>query len=320
MSIKVYQANVQHGAGTDNTTPNYSRQTAILTSGIDIVCMQERTTGDTGWNAGMSAAGFTEVVSRENDPSQGDGPSIWINTSTTTVIGTPYQHDLSEGALGWDGTNVDKAAVGAHVTVAGMSFHVFCTHLAWSKGADSEGSLFSTIREAQINELMSWIAGIVGSDPNVLIVGDMNFAPDYPKHSGGFQIDLVLDAGYSDLWVQGISEGRATAPWNDRDGTGGADMPVDSLLTRTQWIHRIDYFFLRGSSQLVLTAIDLPDLRANCSGSLTGSPLRCADVATDQLIGMPDDYGVRPSDHNWMTATLTPSNVRVKGKLKATVR
>lgn len=303
-SIGICLANVQHGEGTDGTT-NYARQIAHMVASKDIVCMQERSTGETGWNAGMSAAGFTEEVYRENGHGT-DGPSIWVKSTVT--VNDNFDHALSTGAIGWDGTtNVDKAAVGVHVTVGGISFYIFNTHLAWSAGADSEGSTFSAIRVAQINELMSWISGIVGSDPNVLIVGDMNFGPDYPKSPSGLQIDLILDAGYSDLWVQGIAESKATAPWDDRDSVGGADMPIGSLTTRTHDTRRIDYFFLHENAQMILTAIDLPDLRANCSGALTGSPLFCPDTASDQRWGVPDDYGVRPSDHNFMDLALALS-------------
>lgn len=305
-ALRVCNLNVQHGDGTD-LVRDFARQVNAMTPGVDIVCMQERSTGDTGWDAGMAAAGFDEVVYRENGHGT-DGPSIWVRTSRVTVNGSPFDHALSTGAIGWDGsTNVDKAAVGAHVTVAGISFYVFNTHLAWSAGADSDGSTFSAIRVAQINELMSWIDSIVGGDPNVLIVGDMNFGPDYPVTGGGLQIDLILDEGYSDLWVQGIAESKATAPWNDRDSVGGADMPITSLTTRTHDTRRIDYYFLRDNAQMLFTAIDLPDLRANCSGALTGSPLRCPDVDASQLTGTEDDYGVKPSDHNLMNLTLALS-------------
>lgn len=301
-ALSVCNLNVQHGTVTSGAE-DFAWQIAEMTPGIDIVCMQERSTGVTGWDAGMAAAGFDEVVYRENGHGT-DGPSIWVRTSRVTVNGTPFDHALSTGAIGWNGQNVDKAAVGCHVTVDGISFYVFNTHLAWSAGADSEGSTFSTIREAQLAELMSWIAGIVGSDPNVLLLGDMNFGPDYPAHVGGLQIDYILNEGYSDLWVQGIAEGKATADWNDRDSAGGADMPITSLTTRTHDTRRIDYFFLRDNAQMLLTAIDLPDLRENCSGALTGSPLRCPDVNSGQLTGTEDDYGVRPSDHNLMNLTL----------------
>lgn len=304
MSITIFQANVQHGQGTDGST-NYARQISTLTSGTDIVCMQERGTSDTGWDSGMAAAGFTEAVYRENDPGQGDGPSIWCKGSTVTV-NTTYQHDLSEGAIGWDGTtNVDKAAVAAKITTNGRPMLLVNTHLAWSAGADSNGSTFSATRVAQITELLSWInTSIVPGNLDVLIAGDMNFGPDYPKSPSGLQIDLFT-ANYDDMWTQGMGKGIATANWGDRDVTGGPDMPISSLLTRTHDTRRIDYFFLNKGSTLRLDAIDIPDLRANCSGALTGSPQYCPDTDPLQRWGIADDFGVRPSDHNWVKATFS---------------
>ncbi len=320
MSFSIIQANVQHGQGTDAVT-NYARQISTLTSGTDIVCMQERGTSDTGWNSGMAAAGFTEAVYRENDVGQGDGPSIWTKGSTVTV-NTTYFHDLSEGAIGWDGsTNVDKAAVAVKVTVnGGKQMYVVCTHLAWSAGADSNGSTFSAIRVAQITELLSWInTTIVPAGLDVLIVGDMNFGPDYPKSPSGLQIDLFT-ANYTDIWVHGMATGKAIANWTDKDTDGISDMPISSLLTRTHDTRRIDYFFLNKESTLRLDAIDIPDLRSNCSVGLTGSPLYCPDTDAAQRWGITDDLGVRPSDHNWVKATFSfRSSVAVKGNRKMRV-
>jgi endonuclease/exonuclease/phosphatase family metal-dependent hydrolase len=303
MSFTIFQANMQHGEGTDGVT-SYSRQTAILTA-ADIVCMQERTTGDTGWNSGMS--GFTEAVTRENDPSQGDGPSIWCKNSTVAV-NTTYQHDLSQGAIGWDGTtNVDKAAVAANITINGTTMLLVCTHLAWSAGADSNGSTYSAIRVAQITELLNWIDNTIIPTVDVLIVGDMNFGPDYPKSPSGLQIDLFT-ANYTDLWAQGLSRGTASANW-------GGDMPLSSLLTRTHDTRRIDYFFLNKTANLRMEAIDIPDLRVTCSTGLTGSPLYCPDTDPLQRWGIADDFGVRPSDHNWVKATFhAGSTITVRGK------
>ena len=295
-------ANVQHGQGTDGST-NYTRQTNILTRDTDLIFLQERGTTDTGWNSGMSAAGFTEAVYRENDPSQGDGPSIWVRSSAVTVNAT-YQTDLSNGAVGWNGfTNVDKAAVAAKVTVASRQFYVVNTHLCWSACADSEGSQFSVTRVNQINALLSWINTTLTGGLDVLIVGDMNFGPAYPKTSASAPAGILTQRGiflvdYEDLWEKGISTGKATALWPDRNGDGVLDMPITvldsggSTNTRTHDTRRIDYAFLKKTaSTLALHNIDLPDLRAGCSGvTLTW--------------GTADDLGVRPSDHNWIKLTL----------------
>ena len=301
--VRLIIANVQHGQGTDGVT-NHTRQTKILTHDTDIVCLQERGTTDNGWNSGMSAAGFTEEVYRENDPSQGDGPSIWVRNSTVTV-NQRYDVELSNGAVGHNGfTNVDKAAVALKVTVAGKQFYVVNTHLCWSACADSNGSHSSTTRVNQINTLLNWINTTLTGGLDVLIVGDMNFGPLYPKNTSTTPLGVDTQRGiflvdYEDLWEKGVNTGKATALWPDRNGDGALDMPItifDSAgnNTRTHDERRIDYAFLKKTaSNLALHNIDLPDLRAGCSG-----------VIPSQSWGFTDDLGVRPSDHNWIKLTL----------------
>jgi hypothetical protein len=89
--------------------------------------------------------------------------------------------------------------------------------------------------------------------------------------------------------------------WPDRSGDGVLDMPITVLdssggnnNTRTHDTRRIDYFFLKKTaSTLALHNIDVPDLRAGCSG-----------VTSENMWGTADDLGVRPSDHNWVKLTL----------------
>lgn len=301
--VRLITANVQHGMGTDGVT-NHTRQTTILTRDTDIVALQERGTTDTGWNASMTAAGFTEKAYRENDPTQGDGPSIWVRNSTVTV-NQVEGIDLSQGAIGHTGANVDKAAVAVKVTVAGRQFWVVNTHLCWSACADVSGSHSSVTRVNQINALLNWINTTLTGGLDVLIVGDMNFGPAYPKDPNSFPSGVTTQRGiflvdYEDLWEKGISTGKATALWPDRNGNGVLDMPITVFdsggtnNTRTHDERRIDYFFLKKTaSTLALHNIDIPDLRAGCSG-----------VISSQSWGFADDLGVRPSDHNWIKLTL----------------
>ncbi len=383
-TVTLWTANIQHGAGTDDVA-NYTRQLDVLTPAADIIGVQERTTGDNGWNTGLTAAGFVQAVYLENDTSQGDGPAIWYKSSTVSVQAT-YTQKLSTGAIGWDGsTNVDKAAVGAKVTVGGRQFYVFNTHLAWSAGADSDGSLYSNIRVNQIKTLLTWIAGIVGSDTNYIILGDLNFAPDYPREQaftavastdvitsnahgfangapvtarnvggalpgnlapsttyyirdkttntfklastlGGAAIDLtsngtgtnyvvglqldLFTASHTDLWREGIATGKATASWADLNADGAPDMTVSDN-TVTHDTRRIDYFLRHTSAaNLALRSIDMPDLRVQCSTALTGNPAYCPDTSPSQRTQNSNDFGVRPSDHNWvkLVMNLTGTN------------
>jgi len=288
--------------GTDGAT-DYTRQTSILTRDTDIVCLQEQGTTDTGWNSGMAAAGFTQEIYRENDPNQGDGPSIWVRRSVVTV-NQVWGIPLSQGAVGHDGsTTVDKAAVAAKLTVAGRQFYLVNTHLCWSACADAQGSHFSVTRVNQINTLLNWINTTLTGGLDVLIVGDMNFGPEYPKTAASAPTGITTQRGiflvdYDDIWEQGFNTGKATALWPDRNGDHVLDMPITILdttsgnNTRTHDTRRIDYAFLKKTaSTLALHNIDLPDLRAGC-GTVT--------VPT----GTTDDLGVRPSDHNWIKLTL----------------
>jgi endonuclease/exonuclease/phosphatase family metal-dependent hydrolase len=305
-ALVVYTANLQHAIGTDGAN-NYTRQTnVLLADGVDLVCVQEKGTSDTGWNANLSSAGFVQAIYRENDPSTADGNAIWYRSNRVTVIAT-FGIDLSSGAIGWNGfTNVDKSAVAAFCQINGRKFYVVCTHLAWSAGADSDGSTFSAIRVAQITTLMDWIAKFLTGGFDIILAGDMNFGPDYPKNPSGLQIQGILERGYQDMWREGMARSIATAVWGDRNSDGQSDMPISDLLTRTHDTRRIDYFFLRVRSRVLsLLAIDMPDLRETCPHALVagGTYPACTPEVT-QLGDTPDDFGVRPSDHNWIKTTF----------------
>ena len=309
-TVKIWISNAQHGEGTD-LAQNFTRQTAVLTSrNADIVFMQERSTNtvadcapctDSLWNSTMT--GFTEQIYKENGHGN-DGPSIWTKNSTVTVTNT-YSHDLSTGAIGWDGsTNVDKAAVGIKATINGISAYYFNTHLAWSAGADCDGCQTSAIREAQITELISWINSIVGSDTNWVVGGDMNLSPTMPKISSGFQIDLFTSAGLSSARSLAITNNSFFLEWRDRDNNGVLDHLKSNPITHDT--REIDYLFIKDTATNIKFAFyEIPDLRATCSVALTGSPAFCPDTHSTQRWGNGGDFGVRPSDHNWLLVTLT---------------
>jgi endonuclease/exonuclease/phosphatase family metal-dependent hydrolase len=377
-TVSIYLANLQHGEGTDGIY-NPSRQVNILTPATDIICVQERTTGDNSWNSLLNPIGFQEAVYLENSPTQGDGPAIWYKSSTVT-LNAFYSKKLSTGAVGWSGENVDKAAVAVKVTSGGKQFYVVSTHLAWSAGADAQGSQYSVIRVNQLKVLMDWIRTTLTGGLDIVLAGDMNLTPIMPREQtftansgsdiitstnhqyvngqpvtvrntggalpgnlagsttyyvrdvttdtfrlaatlGGSAINLssngtgtnyvistqidIITGTYDDLWVTGINSGKATADWYDLDFNGVPDMPISNLGTRTHDTRRIDYFFLiKNSTSLSLRGIDLPELRIQCSTALEGSPPYCPDTAENQRSQVPEDTGVRPSDHNWLKLVL----------------
>jgi hypothetical protein len=134
--------------------------------------------------------------------------------------------------------------------------------------------------------LLNWITDL--GHNTVILAGDFDFTPTFPTYP--------LFADYIDGWKLGLQSGTATAPWSDRDDDGVPDMPMGELTTRTHDTRRIDYVFLRGGVGLV--SIELPDLRKPCTLVNGQCP------AVQQRWGITEDLGVRPSDHNWLRATV----------------
>lgn len=318
-----YSANVNHGQGTDLVF-DFQRQLTSM-SDADFIAVSERTTTETGWNTPLSNTGMSQAIFVA-DPAGGDGQALWTRTATVTVV-TTYTHVLSNttnptsgsSTFGWDGsTDVRRSAAAIKATVSGKTFYVVSVHLCPSRCNDSSSVTTSAQRESQITDLLSWISTtLTGFD--VIVLGDFNLAPDQPKIGGGNEIDM-LTAGYADLWQSGIVAGTATASWGDRDSDGFPDMPIGSLTTRTHDTRRIDYGFLKnGAATLRLSSVSVPDTRATCPHALVAGgtfPSCWPEVnggtgVSGMQWDIPDDFGVRPSDHNWVKVVLNLSPVVV---------
>jgi hypothetical protein len=241
------------------------------------------------WDAVFTSLGFSRTPYVANSTQINDGQVIWYRTAKVAVNNT-YSRQLSNGFISFDGsTSVDKSAVAIDVTIGDKRALIVDTHLCWSKCADSAADIItgkSWQRDAQASELISWITTL--GQNNVILAGDFDMTPTFPQYP--------LFADYTDAWKLGLQSGTAAAPWSDRDDDGVPDMPLGDLTTRTHDTRRIDYVFLQG--QLGLVAIELPDLRKPCTLSNGQCP------AVQQRWGITDDLGVRPSDHNWLTATI----------------
>lgn len=130
----------------------------------------------------------------------------------------------------------------------------------------------STERRTQAKELLSFASNF--AEPRIM-GGDFNAS--YSSEEIGYVTDLYYDA-----WRQAVETKTARAY---------SDNSV-SLATRTRR-SRIDYiFYSRGARNVTLTAAQVPDLR-----DLTKTNVRVK-------LGTADDKGVRPSDHNLVSATL----------------
>ena len=282
-------ANLQHGQNTA-TVYDYAGQAQVLASLADVIAAQEVTPGDLpNWDAAFSNLGFNRTPFIANSTQINDGQVIWYRAARLTVNNT-FSRKLSEGFISFDGnTSVDKSAVAIDVTIDDKRALIVDTHLCWSKCADSLADVEtgkSWQRDAQARELLSWIDSLGYN--SIILAGDFDLTPTFPQYP--------QFANYIDAWKLGLQLGTATATWSDRNDDGVPDMPLGELTTRTHDTRRIDYVFLQGAVGLI--GVDMPDLRKPCALVDGQCP------AVRQRWAITDDLGVRPSDHNWLRATV----------------
>jgi endonuclease/exonuclease/phosphatase family metal-dependent hydrolase len=302
-------ANLQHGMSTDGTF-HYDQQANKITSTSDLVTAQEVSLGDIpSWDSAFTAGGFTRVISHMH-LNGGDGNAIWARSSLT--VNQTYTHDLANGEnptthstiTGLDGSDIRRSVVAAKFTFNSKQFYVVSVHLCPKACRDNTSTLESVQRVTQIQDLLSWVGSTLTGGLPVYLMGDFNLTTDTPKQPSGFQIDLFTQAGFSDQWQVGLTNSLAAADWGDRDLDSVPDMPLGTN-TRTSDTRRIDYILYKpNSGSITLVNISVPDARAQCSQSLVagGNYPQCPSVT--ELIDLPEDEGVRLSDHNWMWIEL----------------
>jgi len=141
----------------------------------------------------------------------------------------------------------------------------------------------SALRQTEVSELLSWIGGF--ASPRI-VAGDMNAANDTPEI-------LKLLASYRDSWVDALNAGTASAY---------PDNPVWMNTRTRRW--RIDFIlFSADITSMTAKSANIPDTRDLSNTNVVN------------VLGTPDDKGVRPSDHNlvvtdfdvWTDATPTPT-------------
>jgi endonuclease/exonuclease/phosphatase family metal-dependent hydrolase len=109
-----------------------------------------------------------------------------------------------------------------------------------------------------------------------IIGGDLNAQIDTPE------VGIILQQ-YNGDWDKALSDGTAKS-YPDNPPEGG---------TRTRR-SRIDHvFYSKGATNVSVTGAEIPDQRAPGTGSKVVIK-----------IGTSNDYGVRPSDHNFMEVSL----------------
>lgn len=124
----------------------------------------------------------------------------------------------------------------------------------------------------------------------------------------------LLRPGYVDLWQEALRVGKAVTPWADLNGDSQPDMTPSLQLSQTHDSRNIDRIHLSKAdlAGFNLKEFSIPDHRVTCSTSLTGSPLFCPDTHSSQRAGNALDYGVRPSDHNFLRLDFTIGAAPIK--------
>lgn len=338
-TLKFKQLNLQHGTATSNSA-NYENQANVLSAdSTDCVTAQEVSTGDLGtWDSAFSANGLTRVAFAEHLMG-GEGNAIWCRSATVTVT-NDYSKQLVNVAnptsgsttTGWAGTSdIRRTAVAIRGVKGGIPFFLVSVHFCPSACANSNGSQESVQRVSQAEDLRDWSNATFTGAP-IFTLGDFNLTRTMPKQPSGFQLDILTDDGHVDLWAAGITAGTATANWPDRNSDGQPDMPLGLTTTRTHDSRGIDYATVKGSG-VTLVSIDVPDMRANCPHALVNQgdnfPACSPEVqggpgVSGQQWDVPEDFGVRPSDHNLITVTVTIAAAATTGggsaKGKVTLR
>jgi len=154
----------------------------------------------------------------------------------------------------------------ATINVNGKLISFFSTHFQWPENAGAQ-------RQVEANQLVAFAAKF--AEPRI-IAGDLN-AQVYTT-----EVETILQQYYG-AWDEAVSKGVATSyPDNPPSAT-----------TRTRR-SRIDHiFYAKGATGVSVAGAEIPDQRAPGTAALV-----------TVKIGTTDDKGVRPSDHNFVEATL----------------
>lgn len=266
----IYSANLQHGQKTDGTF-DYAAQVSAVAD-ADIVCVQERSTSDTGWDASLASNGLSQAAFHQH-LGAGDGPAIWIKTATVTSVQT-YSVDLDPTGgspiLGWDGVDIRRGAVAAKLQIGGRQLYVVAAHLVAASGEDNSNTNFAATRVTQISSLLAWISSTLTGGLPIVIAGDMNLPPNYPRapersFTADSDTDTLTSTGH------GFTNGMAVALRN----SGGA--PPTPLLVGNDLYALATVYYVRDAAANTFKLAYVPGgpaIGLNDNGS--GSHFACA--------------------------------------------
>lgn len=202
--------NVQHGTYTDGSN-NITGQVNILgASDVDVVGANEVSVGDVSSYSGVfTGLGMSFAVYDDHPAGTGDGNAIWYRTATTTLLQT-YSHDLANGPsnIGWNGQDVRRSVVAAKFSKGGRQFYTVVFHACANLCEDSSSTNFAAQRVAQIEDLLSWINSTLTGGLPVVILGDFNLPPNYPRapersYTADASTDVLTSAGHG--WTNGVA-------------------------------------------------------------------------------------------------------------------
>jgi endonuclease/exonuclease/phosphatase family metal-dependent hydrolase len=136
-----------------------------------------------------------------------------------------YNQTFTIEIPGIDDLEFRRGFIAADITFRGRKARYVCTHLE---------SLSPSVREAQVEQLITWLDG---TNPNVpiILMGDMNALPA----SGDYQ--QFIDAGYTDAWA--VNHGLFDGPTCCQD--------ADLLNDDSELATRIDHIFVRGDVAVI---------------------------------------------------------------------
>jgi endonuclease/exonuclease/phosphatase family metal-dependent hydrolase len=124
-------------------------------------------------------------------------------------------------------------------------------------------------RVTQITEMAGWMAGF--AEPRI-VAGDYNLSPNWAEY-------INMTTGYDDSWAEAVADNTATSYPDNPEGR-----------TRKG---RVDYInYSESAWNLTLVGVRVPDQR----------DLNNRNVVI--TVGNSNDWGVRPSDHNFVLSTF----------------
>jgi endonuclease/exonuclease/phosphatase family metal-dependent hydrolase len=268
-TLQLVEYNLAQGYGTDGAYNPGRQITEILKTAPNIVGLVEATDSADYEAKIRSTSGQTWYSYWQSDKGDGVDEGLQILSRFPLSNGSVRRFSCAYSTL----SPCQYGAIHAEASVGGKSLHIFVVHLyiCWTGGCPDPNE--RAVQNDQMRQLSDWANTFSGSK---IIMGDFNQWTDESVCTL-----TAMSSSYEDAWAKAKTLGTASAY---------PDNPV-GCQTRTRR-GRIDYILKPTSdSKLVVKSATIPDTR-----DLSRS--------ASQTNGTLDDKGVRPSDHNKVTAVI----------------